>query len=172
MTDQTQFPEAGDKKVTIYMAGFFDGEGSIGIGKAKSRVGGLNGYRYRVTVSIVNTNLKVIELFKKHFAIEYMNTKTRFRELTKDGTRRKKTAYAIQVFHGHAKRILEEMLPYLIIKKKQAEIAIAFQEHINQEKIKRDPRNKRFFKVTEESIKVRLGYYDQIKLLNMKGQPI
>jgi hypothetical protein len=103
-----------DKK---YIAGFIDGEGSIALYKHKDiRV--KKGYTLHPMFDIVNTNLEVLKAINN-----LVNGKIKYK--TKQiGC---KQVYLIQLQdYKQIKSILEILLPYLIVKKKQAELMIEF----------------------------------------------
>lgn len=98
-----------------YLAGFLDGEGSIGISKKSKR----NSYLPQITFN--NTHLGVM-----------MHTKVILKTpgllYTKQNTERnQKIVYKICVQNkSKAKEILELLYDYLIIKKKQAKLVLEF----------------------------------------------
>lgn len=103
-----------------YVAGFFDGEGCIQIAKTSSMsvsnhvVGGLG-----LIVNVVNTNLEVIRSIQEKFGGTL---------IPKSDRRRTRPAYYL-VFSGkNAAWFLHCLLPYLIVKRKQAEAALVFAE--------------------------------------------
>src|SRR3990167_2616576 len=106
-----------------YMAGIFDGEGSVGISKTTRDKNHPNyNPRYSAYVSMVNTNKEVVELFRKEFTPQYQpiiehqpphtGYKTQYRWRTPGNQ---------LVVH-----VLETLLPYLRIKKKRALLVIKY----------------------------------------------
>jgi len=95
-----------------YMAGIVDGEGSINLIKASSRHRHPAGEIY-AQLGVTNTNEWVIRWFQYTFG----------GSINKD----KKGCYRWNVTHRKAAKILRVLLPYLRIKKPQAELAILFQ---------------------------------------------
>jgi hypothetical protein len=99
-----------------YLAGFFDGEGFIIICKDKSRVGNVN---YRVRIGVSQVVVTPILLFKEYFGglIQYQKRpeSTKHRDIFTWQQHSQKAAYA-----------LTTMLPYLTVKREQAEFALNF----------------------------------------------
>jgi len=92
-----------------YVAGLFNGEGSIFILKANQT--------YFLCSSITNTNLPVLTELKELIGgqlSEYPQT-------------RKRRAFKLRLESKVAKAFLEKVLPYLRIKREQAKLAIKFQ---------------------------------------------
>lgn len=105
-----------------YIAGLFDGEGCIGIylNQSKRTVGGRKLSHYRLACVVALTDEFLIHLLQMHFGGEFYTCKKR-----KDTYR---IAYRWSVYSKRALAFLEAVLPYLRIKKPQAEIAIEFQK--------------------------------------------
>jgi len=110
------FPKS--ETVRGYTAGILDGEGSIMIVKFKNPTS-KRGYTYQLKVVVVNTNEWLCHWLKMQYegTIQYKKSK---RPQEKD-------IYEWRLVSQQAKRFLEYIAPYLIIKKAQAEIAIRFQ---------------------------------------------
>lgn len=106
-----------------YTAGMLDGEGSIMLiktGKDANRPN--SGYYVHLTVKIVNTNREVIDWINQRWessekAIYTRKPRGNFRQM-----------YGWQINGKNAYNFILDVYPYLIIKKKQADIAIAFIE--------------------------------------------
>src|SRR3989344_3532377 len=95
-----------------YLAGIIDGEGTIRIGK-----GGTT--KYYAAISVGNVNKEVIDLLTKTFG-----SKTRL-EIVKISNRQPIYRWGTS---GNlaVPQILKILLPYLIVKKKQANIVLKF----------------------------------------------
>lgn len=106
-----------ESTIYAYLAGFFDGEGSIAIERA-----GLNSQSLRIQA--VNTDPRPIEMLQNVFAGNFRSTQ--YRGKTKDG-RDYKPIYIWRASNTLAKDALASMLPYLTVKRERAEIAIAFE---------------------------------------------
>jgi len=102
-----------------YTAGFFDGEGTITLSLTPPLKSG--GVSYQLSIAISNTNLPVL---------------LKCRDIWQVGTVKsvsvkppRRPQWVWQVKANQAVYILKTILPYLQIKKSEAEIAIIFQEH-------------------------------------------
>src|SRR5262245_42979427 len=97
-----------------YMAGFFDGEGCVNIGRTRKN--------YFVRVLLVNTNLDILLVFQARYGGDT-------KELSGPKTRPKwKQSWCWRLNHIRAVRFLEDILPWLIVKEQQALTAIAWAE--------------------------------------------
>ena len=105
-----------NKELFAYIAGLIDGEGCIYICKEKK-----NGrvIRYRVRLQITNTNKLLIDFLKNSIGFGYVTSGIKIR----DGW---KTRYDWIVMNGQARDVLNKCIPYLVIKKQQAELAFQF----------------------------------------------
>ena len=103
-----------------YLAGFFDGEGSVSIsenGKPSPRALSPN---HTLQVAIGNTDITVLKQIQQHFG-GYLTTRCPSKP-------RHKTVYQWSLRSTGAADFLKAIRPYLKMKCKQADIAIAFQE--------------------------------------------
>ncbi len=91
-----------------YLAGLFDGEGSVGIYKT-----GPQKKNYQLTIQVSNTNLKSLNYFKS-FYNKGCVVKLKIR------SSKHKQAYIWKAVSRDALSILLEMLPFLRIKKELA----------------------------------------------------
>ncbi len=153
-----ELPEA--PVTNAYIAGIVDGEGSISMYKAVSRTGGVDGKRYRVRCSIANTNLEMLEFTKNYFGAGSI--------YTSKPKAKHKVVYMLYFYDNQAHQVIKAIRPYLIIKKKQADVAISFHDHVAKEKIKRDTRG-RISNISPESIAFRIKTSDQLSKLNRRG---
>jgi hypothetical protein len=110
------FPKA--EALRGYTAGIVDGEGSIMITK-KSGPTYRRGFIYQLEVLVVNTNEWLVNWLKMQYGGRINKRRSRRPE--------EKDCYAWSLSSQQAKRFLEFILPYLILKKPQAELAIQFQ---------------------------------------------
>lgn len=106
--DQALF-DAMTEKNAAYFAGFFDGEGCIHIDN-----------KHRLSITVSNTNERVIEMFS---TIIGGTVKIRSRRNSKQ---RDITRWAVS--GQRAMMFLEKMLPYLVVKREEAELAISYQK--------------------------------------------
>ena len=96
-----------------YTAGFFDGEGNITIAKMRSC--------YAMSIRIVNTD---------PVALEYVNGIFGGTLAKRDSRRGNRPLYTLNWCSKSARDVLLLLLPYLRIKRRQAELAICFQDSI------------------------------------------
>ena len=102
-----------------YLAGFLDGEGCIHIVSTKGQAGFKN-LRYRLRIHITNTDKGVMDWLKQFgFYI---------RELKKL-KKHWKQCWRADLCDTKARLLLEQLLPYLIVKKDETLLAIEFQTH-------------------------------------------
>jgi hypothetical protein len=104
--------EPNGKVNTQYVAGLIDGEGTVTYLPRKSVKGNIS---YALIVDVSNTNRTVLEALKAKYGGSISVTKR---------APPCKTCYTWRVQSRLALRVLEEVFPYLIVKKKQAEILI------------------------------------------------
>ncbi len=101
-----------------WLAGFFDGEGSINISAHPSRPGSSPNHQLRLDVA--NTDRGAVEAFREAFGgfiIEKVAIPMR------------KLCFHWQASTSIADRALRRMYPFLVVKKVEAEIAFQFQEY-------------------------------------------
>ena len=101
-----------------YLAGILDGEGSISIHKHKDKNSQL-GYYYQLVINVANTNEWLINWIHLNFGGNIYKK----RMLAKHY----KQVYLWSASSNQAKTLLELILPYLRLKKAQADIALQFQ---------------------------------------------
>ena len=101
-----------------YLAGLIDGEGSITIDRC-GKSGGCPASRLQLVLRITSTSKKLLE---------YSNKVTRDGKITlkRKSTLNHRACYEWRTRNHHASRILFFLLPYLLLKKDQAELAIKF----------------------------------------------
>jgi len=105
-----------------YLAGFIDGEGSIFITKINNKKSG--NVWYRTTVACANSDRRPIDMLR-----EWTNAKAFFYRPGKKATY--KPSWQWLATGNTALKFLKDIEPYLIVKKKQAQVAIEFQEWRN-----------------------------------------
>ena len=110
------FPKS--EAIKGYTAGILDGEGSIMIIKSRNPTA-RRGYTYQLKVVVVNTN----EWLCRWLQMQYVGTI----QYKKSKRPQEKDIYEWRIVSTQAKRFLEYIIPYLIIKRAQAEVAIRFQ---------------------------------------------
>jgi len=110
-----------DCEFLAYVAGFVDGEGCISLTLKRNK----DYFTVHVKIIIANTNFAIIKLLKEKFGGYIGHQK---------GVANKRTVYNLQLSYNRAIVFLEKIYPYLIIKRKQAELAFEFYKLIQQGK--------------------------------------
>jgi hypothetical protein len=134
-----------------YVAGLIDGEGTIGFGrKAKEDIAT---YALRLRIGMSDEN-----------AIRWLQRTSGFGSVTSRdlAKRRRQTHWVWSVFSNQAANVLREALPYLLVKKQQAEIAILFQKTKGQPLI----RIRGVLRVAPEILELRRYYMEEISNRN------
>ena len=115
----------------LYIAGFFDGEGSISIGRR-----GRENYRWlQLNMTITNTDRAVLEMIRATFGVGCIGLKD---SGLKTREKLSRLAYGTRdcfelIWTGRqAESVLRELYPYLRVKKGQAEIALRFRSTYGQ----------------------------------------
>jgi hypothetical protein len=149
-----------------YIAGFIDGEGCINIYRTFPKYSKADGvsvsnYRtYAMNVSITNTHLPTMEWLTAIIEGARLNTKKM--NITKPHWRQ---TYTIKIGSIASLKILKQILPYLITKKKQAELAIKFQEVA----MIKFTEGRKFYRLTKEEIDFRDDCWNKMSMLNTNG---
>jgi len=133
-----------------YLAGFIDGEGCIGIAKTKN--GMAKGRpRYFPFIAIVNSNLGILKIIK------HMYPKGRkIIEIKK--TLGHKKIYNLRIDGNELINILEDIMPYLIDKKRQAELVLEFKKNM-----RKSHETKQI--LSKETMEIRENYYKTLRIL-------
>ena len=108
------------KAEAIWLACAFDAEGSIGIWRA-SRAGSKNGYRYRAGLSVSNTYKGFIDRVTELIVGGVSVCKS-----AKERNPQYKLCYKFTPSARILPLVLKQMLPHLIIKRKQARLVLRF----------------------------------------------
>lgn len=129
------------EEILAYLAGIIDGEGSLMIRRSTYRMRNpkycdCKNPVFNPRIGLKNANEDVIKLMKNVFGGHYHKYK-RLYPSPKWGIRQNKIMYSYGVEHRLAERICIALLPYLIIKKEQANKLIELQN------LKRSPLCKR-----------------------------
>ena len=144
-----------DKAMYGYLAGIVDGEGTITIGRSENTAEKKGKYRhgqvytsvgFSVKASVKNTDLRLMKWLKKRFGGEFYKDTTNRNPNWKD---------AYVWFHAAESKqeFLLSILPYLIIKRDQALVALEFLRLGSD----RNPEK-------------RQGLYEKIVALNQRGK--
>lgn len=142
-----------------YLAGFIDADGCIGLYKRKpDKENWSNGYQ--VYLGLTNRDLKVLNWAQDKIG-GHLNEKKRY-----DPKHSK--AYSLQI-RGLTQvlKTLEQIQPYLITKKDQANLVILFSKEID--KLTGGKKEKPKSKLSNEEIEKREKFFLQMKELNRRG---
>ena len=137
-----------------YLARLFDGEGSFVINRVI--------YKWKKTpffygqAYICNTNLELINWLKSRF-----NGRA---HITHKKNPKHKQVYKFNFLLRGRIKLLKAVLPFLIIKKKQAELVLELWKHIF-----RFRRRPGFYILPSKEIEARQRLYNKIKVLNRRG---
>jgi len=104
-----------DREIYAYVAGFLDGEGSCYVVREK-REGNLSGFRYSSHMEMTNTNLAVLSWIKGALGMGKIT-----KERRKEGH---KPVYVLRFLPDEQRTLLPKLLPYLIVKRRQAELLL------------------------------------------------
>ncbi len=134
-----------------WMAGIFEGEGSIEIRKQTKQ------NWTSLTVAITSTDMELIEPFHEEFNghINWYAMK---------GNR--KQAYRWSIWSKNAKSFLELLMPYFRVPRiiKKARLAIKFQsQKLNANEFRNDPKKRKAYHGAQ------MEYYETMKALNKRG---
>jgi hypothetical protein len=99
-----------------YLAGFFDGEGCVYILRSRKKTA----VYFSLEISFTNVSIEPLKLAQELFAGQISESR--------DIRNGKKCVKRLRVRGNQALRALELMLPFLLVKKRRAEIAIEFQK--------------------------------------------
>lgn len=144
-----------DKQMTAldaaYMAGFLDGEGTIGLYKCYRKEAKF-GYRYQPMVTLSNTNVAVLEYLQEACG------NGRLIQQTNPAHPGHKDGYALRWSSNQIRHMLPQLLPYLRIKRRQAEFVLSYLSKATQGK-----------KYAQERLDEVEGLYLEMQALNRKG---
>ncbi len=102
-----------------YFAGLFDGEGCVNIVEVKPKPG-RHSPTFQTLAQVSMTDRRSLDLLIGSFG-------GRIRLSTKEGSR---PIWVWRAYHKNAKKFLEDVLPYLVVKKHQAELLIELEERV------------------------------------------
>lgn len=151
-------------KFAIWLAGFMDGEGAIMICKFQRHDSKSKSPQYALRLSIVNTELPVLEHIKHEFG-GYINNGHGAYSLKNMKFKTFKPVYEWCATDITALKILKRIFPYLLLKKERAELAIHFQESRYLFRKQAGVNNR----LSEDEIARREAIYQRMKALNKKG---
>jgi hypothetical protein len=108
-----------NEKVLAYFAGLFDGEGCINVTEVKPRPGRCSP-TFQTLAQVSMTDRRSLDLLMDSFGGS-------IRLASKKGAR---PIWIWRVYHKTAKQFLEAILPYLVVKKLQAELLIELENGV------------------------------------------
>jgi len=121
-----------EREKLIYLAAIIDGEGSIGVELSSPCTIKRNGKEvwqrkknyYICRVAVINTNTGLLDWIKENFkgSISTHNK----------GAANRKPCYRWQLFGKDQKAFLEKIIPFLFIKKKQAELVLKLRNTVGK----------------------------------------
>ena len=133
-----------DERDLAYAAGLIDGEGWIGMRKKKGIRNKGRAYSYAIGVSVGMANQELPEWLCSMFGGVVC------KRLTKQANRH--DSWHWQIEHGTALLALRSILPYLKLKRPQAELAIQFQEAIKPRQYKYHPKTQQELALEEMQV--------------------
>lgn len=142
--------------IKAWTAGIVDGEGCIMLAKARKYVGNRQGVVARVQV--VNTNKEVLGLLQLTWG-GWVST-MKLSELNR------KQAYKWEIMGTGMLRVLENIHSYLVIKEKQARLAMGFQRMLEERKELVRPG----VRLSDEEYEARWNMYGKMRALNQRGR--
>lgn len=136
-----------------YIAAILDGEGYVTVSRKKDKTMKV-GYGYRPMVGVTNTNKKLLDFLMELTGLGRIHR-------SKAAKKNHKPSYQWVLWSQQARQLLEEVLPYLVIKKTQAELIIAMCKAARYG-VGRDG-------LTSDELAFQRRTYEQIKKLNKRG---
>lgn len=104
-----------------YLAGLFDGEGTVCISTSHNKNGTVI---FQMNVKVANTKLELMQWLVKNFGGAYFVSNAK-----NDANKRYSTQYSWQPKgKNNRKEVLVNMLPYLVIKRQQALVGLEFEK--------------------------------------------
>lgn len=144
------------KLLLAWMAGFIDGEGSIGLNREYDKRKGVRYFTYRPALQIVNTNEESIRRFYDYVGIGDLRMIDR---ISRNKTHQANYRYVLRSREPLLK-FLKEIYPYLLIKKRRAKLLIEYIENRLS-----NPGRGRYNPKTERDNEI----WGELMLLNLRG---
>jgi len=142
------------------LAAYIDGEGEITINAYQmTHRDGKRRSHTRAVISITNSDIRLLEWVRQVVGVGTIHANTR---TARANEKNWKTVYVWCLQNDRACKVLEIILPYLIIKRDRAEIVIAHQRLILT-------RTNRRMGIPPENLERRLQLVRSIRTLNKRG---
>lgn len=157
-----------DRDNAIYFAGLFDGEGCVNICERPPRHAGpgqINPF-FRLGLSLANTHRNVLQHIKSTCGGVLCEAKKK--ELRKDGKPVRKQ-WRWSASQRESFYILQQILPFLIVKRDQAALAIEFYKSISEYVHRPHPGNLGCPLQTPAEIKRRREFVKRMQTLNHRA---
>lgn len=120
-TETPHIPLWNQDIINAFFAGFFDGEGSIGVYPHKqSKQAGGKGFFYKPRVNVTNTERGIVALMQQTYGGGFF-----FHDRKNDSTRRRSFIWSLNT-NKQIELFLLKMLPYLEVKTEQAKLMLDF----------------------------------------------
>jgi len=155
--------------INAWTAGVIDGEGTIQIvGHTRTKKEKFTHGSFQLRILVSNTRVEMIKML-----IEFWGGNICVPKRNKESSVWA-TSYRWTVLAKRACNLLERCLPYFVIKRKQAELAIEFQNRINQRKgyvvLSRRTGIGKSVNLLDEEVVTRQKLQLEIRKLNQKGK--
>lgn len=148
-----------------YLAGFFDGEGCIGVyTKLRKPHGSRLSY---LSLSIANTNPEVLQRIQSECGGS-VNLNGLTQERLKVNGRPRRTLFRWSASSVLASHILRHMLPFLIVKREEALLALDFADIVHTQQRRKHPGHLGKPRLTDEQLAQRLEIAERIKALKRR----
>lgn len=151
------------KTIIAYTAGIIDGDGWIGIERKRGKVRTVP--KYRPTVSVTNTNPALKGWLKKHWGGSVV-----------EGKGKKPSWKGFFIWRAYSisqvEILLKEILPHLVLKKKQAALVLECIKNTFVPNATKNPyktKDGKFAPIDRAILKERDRYYQLLKKLNKRG---
>jgi len=158
------------EKAYSYWAGIIDGEGCITIAKQVNYGKKKRSPNYILILDITNTSKELLEEAKKFFGVGSVRKRwsnEKLKEFREQG-RNISQIYQFRADRRSALKILRAVLPYLRLKRPQAELAIEYMNSVVNYSGKVIHNKKGFEEIPEEELKKREQFYLMMRELNKK----
>lgn len=142
-----------NSELFAYTVGIIDGEGYIGLIPHS-----VTKNSFSPTIKVASTNIELVNFLKENFGGHLDKMRDHHSE------RRKKSATWTLKDKKNVAPFLLNLLPYLLIKDKQAKVILSYMENCSYKALRQKD-------ITEE-VERRISHYKQIRILNHRGLPL